>query len=86
MRKMECRAVYRTKQLHGEIISKAKGFISWEQYLQDNVWIDFVLWETQEDADNATKAGQELEVTKNFYDCIQMTTCGMLISQFVIKY
>lgn len=76
----------RTKQLHDEVISKAKGFISWEQYVQDNVWTDFVLWETEEDADNGTKAGQGLEVTKNFYDCIQMNTCRALISQFVIKY
>lgn len=61
-----------TQKLHDEVISKAKGFISWEHYLQDKVWTDFVLWET--------------EVTQNFYACIQMNTCRALISKFIKKY
>ena len=40
--------------LHDEVISKAKGFISWEHYVQENTWTDFVLWESEEDANNAT--------------------------------
>ena len=75
-----------TQKLHDEVISKAKGFISWEHYLQDNVWTDFVLWETLEDANNATKVGAGLEVTNQFYACIQMNTCRALISQLVKKY
>lgn len=31
------------QKLHDEIISKAKGFISWEHYLQGDIWTDFVL-------------------------------------------
>lgn len=38
-----------TKKLHDEIISKTKGFISWEQYLQGDTWTDLVIWETIED-------------------------------------
>ena len=76
----------RTQQLHDEVISKAKGFISWEHYRQGDVWTDFVLWETEEDADKATKVGQGKEVTENFYACIQMHTCRALISEFVKKY
>ena len=75
-----------TQKLHDEVISKAKGFISWEHYLQDKVWTDFVLWETEEDAQNATTVGQGKEVTQNFYDCIQMNTCRALISKFIKKY
>lgn len=75
-----------TQKLHDEVISKAKGFISWEHYLQDNVWTDFVLWESAEDADHATTVGQGKEVTVNFYACIQMQTCRALISEFVKKY
>ena len=68
-------------------ISQANGFISWEHYVQDNgVWTDFVLWETEEDAQNATTVGKGKEVTENFYACIQMHTCRALISQFVKKY
>ena len=48
----------RTQKLHDEVISKAKGFISWEHYLQGNTWTDFVLWETEEDAETAMTVGQ----------------------------
>ena len=78
--------IEKTQKLHDEVISKAKGFISWEHYLQGNVWTDFVLWETEEDAKNATTAGQGKEVTDQFYACIQMQTCRALISPLVKKY
>lgn len=78
--------IEKTQKLHDEVISKAKGFISWEHYVQDNTWTDFVLWESEEDANNATTVGQGYEVTKEFYACIQMNTCRALISQFVKKY
>lgn len=48
----------RTQKLHDDVISKVKGFISWEHYLQGNTWTDFVLWETEEDAENAMTVGQ----------------------------
>lgn len=78
--------IARTKQLHDEVISKAKGFISWEHYLQDHTWTDFVLWETEEDANHATTVGKGKEVTEQFYACIQMNTCRALISKLVKKY
>lgn len=75
-----------TKKLHDEIISKAKGFISWEHYLQKDIWTDFVLWETEEDANNATTIGQGTDQAKDFYACIQMNTCRALISKLIKKY
>lgn len=75
-----------TQKLHDEVISKAKGFISWEHYRQDSTWTDFVLWESEEDAENATTVGQGKDVTQAFYACIQMNTCRALISQLVKKY
>ncbi|MCI8271816.1 MAG: hypothetical protein HFG16_05835 [Erysipelotrichaceae bacterium] len=78
--------IERTQKLHDDIIAKAKGFISWEHYVQGNVWTDFVLWESEEDAQNATTVGKGKAVTEEFYACIQMTTCRALISKFVKKY
>ena len=78
--------IARTQELHDEVISKAKGFISWEHYRQDNVWTDFVLWETEEDANHATTVGKGKAVTEAFYACIQMNTCRALISKRVKKY
>ncbi len=75
-----------TRNLHDEVISKAKGFISWQQYLQGDTWTDFVLWETEEDAHNATTVGQGKAVTDQFYACIQMNTCKALISTLVKQY
>lgn len=75
-----------TQKLHDEVISKAEGFISWEHYLQGEVWTDFVLWETEEAANKATTIGQGKEVTNDFYDCIQMNTCRALISKQIKKY
>lgn len=78
--------IQRTQELHDQVISKAKGFISWEHYLQDSTWTDFVLWETEEDAHNATTVGEGHPATAAFYACIQMVTCRALISQLVKRY
>ena len=78
--------IEQTKKLHDEIISKQKGFISWEHFLDGEVWTDFVLWETEEDAKKATTAGQKNEITKKFYAYIDLKSCTALISQLVKKY
>ena len=71
--------IEKTKSLHDEVISK-------EHYVQENTWTDFVLWESEEDANNATTVGQGHKVTEDFYACIQMNTCRALISHLVKKY
>ena len=78
--------IEKTQRLHDEVISKAKGFLSWDHYRQGGTWTDFVLWETEEDAENATQVGAGKEVTEEFYACIQMHTCRALISSFVKRY
>ncbi|MCI8553958.1 MAG: hypothetical protein HFJ80_03325 [Clostridiales bacterium] len=78
--------IEQTQKLHDEVISKAQGFISWEHYLQGDIWTDFVLWETEDDAHHATTIGKGKEVTKNFYACIQMNTCRALIAPLVKRY
>lgn len=75
-----------TKKLHDEITSKAKGFISWGQYLQGDTWADLVFWETLDDANSGTTVAEGSELAKNFYSMIQMNTCKALISTFVKKY
>lgn len=76
----------RTQALHDAVISKTRGFLSWEHYVQDETWTDFVLWETEEDAQNATTVGQGTPEAEAFYACIRMVTCRALISRFVKKY
>lgn len=45
-----------------------------------------LVWESEEDANNAITVGQGYEVTREFYACIQMNTYRTLVSQFVKKY
>lgn len=75
-----------TQKLHDNVLSKAKGFISWEQYIQDDTWTDFITWESHEDAKNGVKVGTNTDEAKNFYKLLQMNTCKMLISSLVKKY
>lgn len=75
-----------TEKLHNEIKSKAKGFISWEQYLQGDTWTDLVFWETLEEANNGTTVAEGSDLSKKFYSMIQMNTCKALISTFVKRY
>ena len=75
-----------TKLLHDGIISKAKGFISWEQYKDNDTWTDFVTWETLEDANNGESVGKDSELANKFYSYILMTSCRMLTSKFIIAY
>lgn len=35
--------IEKTQKLHDEIISKAKEFISWEHYVRNDTWTNFVL-------------------------------------------
>ena len=63
-----------TQRLHDQVISKAKGFLSWEHYLQDSA------------QDGTWTVGQGTEEAEAFYACIRMQTCRALVSQFVKKY
>lgn len=75
-----------TKKLHDNVVSKAEGFISWEQYRQGDTWTDFVLWESIEDANNAITVGEGRKEAEKFYSMIQMNTCKTLVSSFEKKY
>ena len=56
-----------SKRAHDEVLSKKKGFISWQALAGDDVWVDLVTWKTMEDAvgaesddgDMANPAAQE---------------------------
>lgn len=75
-----------TESLHNNVLSKANGFIMWEQYLDEDVWTDFVTWQSLEDANEGIKVGHGTKEAKKFYSYIQMNTCKMLVSTLVKKY
>ncbi|MCL2621168.1 MAG: hypothetical protein FWD97_09575 [Defluviitaleaceae bacterium] len=52
-----------SKKCNDDSLSKNKGFISWDVLLDGDTWVDFVTWETMEDAKNAE--GDDNEAAKH---------------------
>ncbi|WP_321384013.1 hypothetical protein [uncultured Enterococcus sp.] len=75
-----------TKKLHDEVVSKQKGFISWRQLLDEDVWIDLVTWETMEDAKKAMTAGSNNSTAKAFYSLLNMSSCKTKVLPVAAEY
>jgi hypothetical protein len=65
-----------SEKLNNEHISKQKGYISWQQLVDGDEWVDLLTFETMEDVKafeaNADSAG---ELAEKFYSFINFTTC-----------
>ena len=66
-----------SKTCSDEVLSKQKGFISWEVLRDGDIWIDLVKWETEEDAKNGETAGANNPASHNFYSFIEASTCKL---------
>jgi len=52
-----------SKKCHNDSLSRNKGFISWDVLRDGDIWVDYVTWETMEDANSAE--GDENEAAKH---------------------
>lgn len=66
-----------SKECSEEVLSKQKGFISWEVVSIGDTWVDIVKWDTVEDAKKGETAGAKNPAAKNFYSFIDMKTCKL---------
>lgn len=66
-----------SEQVNNEILSKQRGFVSWQVLSADDVWVDLVTWETLDDAKSAETAGAENPVAAKYYSLIDMASCKM---------
>lgn len=66
-----------SKKCHDEVLSKQKGFISWEVLRDGDTWVDLVTWETADDAKNGETAGANNPVAREFYSFINMNSCKL---------
>lgn len=66
-----------SEKCHDEVLSKQKGFISWDVLRDGDTWVDVVKWETMEDAKNGETAGAGNPAAKEFYSFINMNSCKM---------
>jgi len=65
------------KTLNDEYISKQKGYVSWQQLTNDDVWVDLLTFETMADVKNfeANSALNPNELAMKFYSYINMMSC-----------
>lgn len=72
------------EMLNNEYISKQKGYLSWKQLSDGDIWADFLTFETMEDVKdfeaNSVNAG---ELALNFYSFINLNTCK--VNYFTIE-
>jgi len=67
-----------SKKCCDEVLSRKKGFISWEVLRDGDTWVDFVKWETMEDAKNAENdSGAPEPAAQAFYDFINFNSIKM---------
>jgi len=65
------------EQCNNEVLSKKKGFISWQVLHKGDTWVDFVTWETMEDAVAAEKGGETDPVAAKFYSFLDFKSMKM---------
>jgi len=64
-----------SEKCNNEVLSKKEGFISWEVFADGDTWVDFVKWETMEDAINAEKDdGETNPAAGEFYSFINFNS------------
>lgn len=66
-----------SKKCNDEVLSRQKGFISWEVLRDGDTWIDLVKWESAEDAKNGETAGGGHPAAREFYSYINMNSCKL---------
>ena len=55
-----------SEKVHREFMSKQKGFISWNQLTEGEVWVDLLTWESMDDAKNAMEASSTVASVVEF--------------------
>jgi heme-degrading monooxygenase HmoA len=66
-----------SKKCNDEVLSKQKGYISWNVLRDGDTWVDLVKWESAEDAKKAETAGAKNPAAKEFYSFINMKSCRL---------
>ena len=66
-----------SEKLNNEYISKQNGYISWEQWNDDAVWVDAITFESMEDAKGfeETSNANPNELAMVFYSFINLMSC-----------
>ncbi len=75
-----------SRKVHDEILSKQKGFISWQVLKDGDTWVDMVVWATPQDAKNAETAGQANPIAQEYYSYMDFGSMKNQIYAVEISY
>jgi len=66
-----------SEKLNNEHISKQKGYISWQQLVDGDTWLDFCTFATMDDVKTfASNSEKEINpLAEKFYSFIDMASC-----------
>ena len=64
-----------TEKLNNEYMSKQKGYISWKQLLEGEMWVDLLTFETMEDARRISESNDPNPLAEKFYSFIDLESC-----------
>jgi len=75
-----------SKKCNDEVLSKQKGFISWDVLRDGDTWIDLVKWGSVEDAKKGETAGAGNPASREFYAFINMNSCKLQLYSIEESY
>jgi len=64
-----------SEKLNDEYMSKEKGYISWKQLHDGEMWVDLLIWETMDDAQRVLAPSSTNALAEAFYSFIDMESC-----------
>ncbi|MDR3001514.1 MAG: hypothetical protein LBU89_09645 [Fibromonadaceae bacterium] len=64
-----------SENLNNEYMSKQKGYISWKQLLEDEMWVDLLTFETMGDAKKISNPSGKNALAEKFYSFINLNSC-----------
>jgi len=64
------------EKLNNEYISKQKGYISWKQLVDGELWLDLVTFETMEDVKNFVESSNTPnEFSEKYFSLVDLNSC-----------
>ena len=64
-----------SEKLNNEYMSKQKGYISWKQLVDGDLWVDLLTVETMEDAMRISNPTEPNDLAEKFYSFINLNSC-----------
>ena len=64
-----------SEKLNNEYMSKQKGYISWKQLIDGEIWADLLTWETMDNAEKILESSSTNALAEKFYSFIDPESC-----------